>query len=211
MPRHAAVTADLEGLLTAAASGDQASWSALVDRFSGLLWSIARSFRLPTAEAADVVQTTWLRLVENLDRIEEPERLASWLATTARRECLHAQRRGRRESPVPADETFSTVADGADPLDAALLADERDAELWRVFELLPERCRRLLRVLAATPAPGYAEVAAALDMPIGSIGPTRSRCLARLRESAMTSPLLADEAAGPADGTTDRHREDGAP
>jgi RNA polymerase sigma factor (sigma-70 family) len=196
MPGQSVTTVELRDLLAAAARGDDASWTVLVDRFTGLLWSIARSYRLSTAEAGDVVQTTWLRLVENLERIEEPERLGSWLATTARRECQHALRRGRRESPVVADEAFATVADGGDPLDASLLADERDAELWQIFDRLPDRCRRLLRVLSATPPPGYADVAAALGIPVGSIGPTRARCLTRLREMALQSSVFVEDGDG---------------
>lgn len=177
-------------LLDAAAAGDGAAWDALVARFTGLLWATARSHRLSTADAADVVQTTWLRLVENLGRIQDPERLGGWLATTARRECLVVLRRSRREPPVGDERLLDTVPDQRSALDVTLLVDERDASLWRVFDELPDRCRRLLRVLLADPAPSYAEVADALDMPIGSIGPTRQRCLASLRMLAVESGAL---------------------
>jgi DNA-directed RNA polymerase specialized sigma24 family protein len=109
------------------------------------------------------------------------------LATTARRECLVVLRRSRREPPVGDERLLDTVPDQRSALDVTLLVDERDASLWRVFEELPDRCRRLLRVLLADPAPSYAEVADALDMPIGSIGPTRQRCLASLRMLAVES------------------------
>lgn len=168
-------------LLRRAAERDQQAWDALVARFTDLLWAVGRAHRLSDADAADVVQTVWLRLVENLGRIDDPERLPGWLATTARRECLRTLRRSGREQLAPVDDiAVDLVDEQAQPLDARLLADERDAALWACFQQLSERCRVLLRVLTATPPPAYAEVAAALGMPIGSIGPTRSRCLHRL-------------------------------
>jgi RNA polymerase sigma factor (sigma-70 family) len=166
-------------LLAAAAAGDQIAWNALVQRHTNLLWSIARSYRLSAADAADVVQTTWLRLLEHLDKIADPERLAGWLGTTARRECLHLMRRTDRHAESAA-ELPDLPDDGPEPY-AALLRDERDAELWHAFAKLDEFCRRLLRVMA-DPQPPYADVAAALEMKIGSIGPTRARCLAKLHK-----------------------------
>lgn len=171
---------DNEKLLAAAAQGDQAAWAALVARHNGLLWSVARGFRMDTAEAGDAVQTTWLRLVENLDRIKEPERLASWLVTTVRHECLLLLRRGKRER-LTGDDEFAAIPDDADPLDAGLLTDERDAALWAAFGRIGERCQRLLRVLMASPPLSYAEISVQLEMPVGSIGPTRARCLGQLR------------------------------
>lgn len=164
--------------------GDASAWSALTGQYTSLLWSIARGLRLSEADAADAVQTTWLRLVEHLDSLRDPDRVGSWLATSMRRECYDVLRRGARVqvgSPVGAGE-WAGVADPADPLDVALLRDERDAELWRAVGRLKPPCRRLLRVLAADPPPSYAEAAAALQMPVGSVGPTRQRCLRCLRE-----------------------------
>jgi len=193
----------LTALLGAAENGDQAAWDALVLRFTNLLWSVARAHRLDTADAGDVVQTTWLRLVENLGRIQDPERLPGWLATTARHECLRTLRRSGREQ---LDDDPADRADGGDPLDTRLLTEERDAQLWACFGLLQRRCQQLLRVLMADPAPSYAQVAAALDMPVGSIGPTRGRCLERLRAHALERGLtlsgLATSGAGDAGGTT---------
>ncbi|MGZ3145481.1 RNA polymerase sigma factor [Lentzea chajnantorensis] len=180
---------DIPAALAAAARGDQTAWDALIRQFSGLLWSVARAHRLSDADAADAVQCTWIKLVEHLDRIAEPERLAGWLATTARHECLQLIRRsGRLPEPAEIDDS----ADPAPPVDHALLVGERDAALWRVFEGLPDRCRRLLRVLMASPPPAYAEVAAALDMPVGSIGPIRQRCLNRLRALVSGEPVLEE-------------------
>lgn len=166
-------------LLAAAVAGDQRAWDALLQRHTSLLWSVARSYRLAAPDAADVVQTTWLRLLEHLDKIADPERLAGWLATTARRECIHLMRRTDRHAESPAD-LPNLPDDGPEP-DAILFRDERDAELWRALAKLDEFCQRLLRVLMADPPPAYTDVAALLGIKIGSIGPTRARCLAKLR------------------------------
>jgi RNA polymerase sigma factor (sigma-70 family) len=179
-------------LLAAAAAGDQAAWDALVQRHTSLLWSIARSYGLSAADAADVVQTTWLRLVEHMDKIADPERIPGWLATTARRECFHLVRRTDRRTESSA-ELPDFPDDGPAP-DAALLRDERDAELWRALGRLDERCRLLLRVLAADPPPAYADIAAALGMKVGSIGPTVGRCLRKLRALVQSPEQAADPA-----------------
>ncbi|HWB71197.1 MAG TPA: sigma-70 family RNA polymerase sigma factor [Egibacteraceae bacterium] len=172
---------DLTQLLQAAAGGDQRAWDAVVERFKGLLWAVARAHRLADADAADVVQITWLRLVEHLPRIREPAAVGAWLATTARREALRALRRAGRET-LPGDgldrEPDDRPRSGPE---AAVLAADRDRLLWESLERLTQRCRMLLRVLMADPAPSYAEVGAALDMPVGSIGPTRRRCLELMR------------------------------
>src|SRR6266568_5015213 len=112
-------------LLAQAAGGDQRAWDALVEQHSRLLWAVARSYRLDPADAADVVQTAWLRLVEHLDRIEEPARLVGWLVTTTRRECLRVLRRAGRERLVAADDggALDVVDEGAEPLDATLITD----------------------------------------------------------------------------------------
>ncbi len=158
---------------------DHAHWDELVERYSGLLWSVARAHRLSHADAADVVQTTWLRLVENLDRIRDPERVGGWLATTARRECLRTIRLRSRQEPTDDVDLFEEA--DAVPVDQAILVEERDGLLWRAFRTLGERCQELLRLLAAPTEPSYEEISAALDMPIGAIGPTRGRCLEQLR------------------------------
>jgi RNA polymerase sigma factor (sigma-70 family) len=179
MRRSLLVDASHGELLTAAASGDQGAWDALVNRYTSLLWSIARSYGLPAPDAADAVQTTWLRLLEHLDQIADPERLPGWLATTTRRECMHASRRIDRRTSPAAD--LLDIPDGGPGVDAGLLRDERDAALWRALSKLDDFCRRLLRVLMADPPPTYAEVSAALGIKVGSIGPTRARCLEKLR------------------------------
>jgi RNA polymerase sigma factor (sigma-70 family) len=169
--------------VAAAARGDRAAWDALVDRYNGLVWATARGHRLSDADAADVVQTTWLRLVEHLTRIQDPERVGAWLVTTARRESLRVIAATGRI--VPTDHAEEIVDDRGRPGDA-LLAQERAALLRRALDALSASCRTLLRVLAADPPPSYEEVSAALGMPIGSIGPTRQRALARLQEALST-------------------------
>jgi RNA polymerase sigma factor (sigma-70 family) len=167
--------------MRSAQAGDDVAWGAIVDRFAGLVWSTTRAHRLSTADAADVTQTTWLRLVEHLDRIQDPERLGAWLATTARHECLRLIRLRGRELPTDEADLFDAPAD--DSLDRRLLADERDTVLQRALATIGERCQALLRLLAAVEPPSYEEIGAALGMPIGAIGPTRARCLEKLRRS----------------------------
>jgi RNA polymerase sigma factor (sigma-70 family) len=188
--------AEITALLDAARQGDQSAWDAIVARFSGLLWSIPRGYRLDAADAHDAIQMTWLRLVENLDRISDPERLGSWLATTTRRECLQLLRKAGRESPTAVENALDDVAGSTEPVDAAMLLDERDRAVWRALVSISERCQRLLRVLMASPPPAYKEVAAALDMPIGTIGPARQRCLDQLRQVIRSDAGLAAQLGG---------------
>ncbi len=169
---------DPSGLVRAAAGGDQAAWDALVARYVGLVWATARSYRLEDADASDVVQTTWLRLVEHLDRLRDPAAVGSWLATTARNEALRVIRVRSREL---ATDELDEPSDEA-PLDRGLLDTERDGAVRVAFSLLRERCQALLRLLSMDEAPSYEEIGAALDMPIGAIGPTRARCLEQLRK-----------------------------
>jgi RNA polymerase sigma factor (sigma-70 family) len=183
---------DLAALIAAARSGDQGAWNHLVERYNRFVWSIARSFRLSTSDAGDAVQMTWLRLVENLDKITEPERIASWLGTTVRRECLQLLRRAGRDRVDASTEFLENVSDDAPPLDASLLENERDRALWRAMGMLGDRCRQLLRVLMASPPPAYVEVSAALSMPVGSIGPARMRCLAQLKRIVIDDGVLGE-------------------
>jgi RNA polymerase sigma factor (sigma-70 family) len=180
-------------LLARAAQGDQRAWDDLVAEHTRLLWAVARSFRLDGADANDVVQTTWLRLVEHLDRIEDPARLVGWLVTTARREAMRVLRRSGRERPVFED-TVLDRPDDAPPVDTGVLASERDEALWLAFGRLGEKCQRLLRVAVADPQ-AYEEISVALGMPVGSIGPTRRRCLTQLR--ALVEGTVLAEGDGP--------------
>ncbi|WP_214407722.1 RNA polymerase sigma factor [Pseudonocardia lacus] len=183
---------DVAALVGRAAAGEAAAWDAIVERFGGLVWAVAGGYRLGPADTAEVAQTTWLRLLENLDRIREPARLGGWLATTARREALRMLRMRAREIPEDGAELDVEVDPGPTPEEAVLDGD-RDRRIWQAFTQLPERCRVLLHLVVVV-APPYAEVAAALDLPVGSIGPSRARCLRRLRK------LYQDGASGSADG-----------
>jgi RNA polymerase sigma factor (sigma-70 family) len=176
-------------LARAAAGGDEIAWNALVKGFSGLVWSVTRGYRLSSADAADVFQTAWLRLAEHLGRLEDPQRVGAWLATTARHEALRIARSAARLVPTDDLNSLDAGDTGQNTPEQAVLDSEQAAldselasRLWRAFGELPDRCRQLLRVLIATPPPSYIEVAAALGMPVGSIGPTRARCLQQLRE-----------------------------
>jgi RNA polymerase sigma factor (sigma-70 family) len=210
-------------LVVAAGAGDQSAWDTLVARYSGLVWSVTRAHRLGPADAADVFQTVWLRLVENLGRLREPEHVGGWLSATARHECLRALRTAARELPDedialardpgatgPGDRALADrlgVAAAPGP-EAALLAGEERAAVLAAYGRLSERCRLLLGLLVSDAAPSYQEISAALDMPIGSIGPTRGRCLSHLRR------LLDDDAASgvaAVRGRAPRHSSGGTP
>jgi RNA polymerase sigma factor (sigma-70 family) len=166
-------------LLAAAGSGEQAAWDGLVERFGRLVWSVVRGFRLDAASAADVSQTVWLRLVENVSRIRDPERLASWLATTARNESIRAKR--KLDRAVPTMFEFDVVDDTVAPLDERMIRDEGIARVAAAFNDLAPQCQDLLRLLVADPPLDYETIATIVERPIGSIGPTRARCLERLR------------------------------
>ncbi|MGH2900611.1 MAG: RNA polymerase sigma factor, partial [Solirubrobacteraceae bacterium] len=172
---------EITRLVGRAAAGDAAAWESLVARYERLVWGVARSHRLADADAADVFQTTWLRLLEHLDGLRDPEAISGWLATTARNECLRVLRHQARQIPTEDDQMPEDCVPSA--LDARLLAGERDAALWTAFATLSSRCQALLRMLAADPPPSYDDVSGALAMPVGSIGPTRGRCLESLRRA----------------------------
>jgi RNA polymerase sigma factor (sigma-70 family) len=172
-------------LLALAKSGDQTAWSELVDRFGQMVWSIARSFRLDEAAAKDVSQTVWLRLVENIERIDDPERLPGWLATTARREALRVQ--GLRDRFVPTEFEYD-VPDEQPSLESMLIEDEAAREVVAAFETISEDCRQLLRLLTTDPPLSYEEISELVDRPIGSLGPTRARCIERLK-AAISSRI----------------------
>jgi RNA polymerase sigma factor (sigma-70 family) len=167
--------------LIEAADGDQRAWDSLVTRYSGLVWATARSFRLGDADAADVFQATWFRLVEKLNLIRNGDGLGAWLATTARNEAIDVLRRRGRESPAELSEHLLGARSTSGLPEEAVLREEEDRLLWQAVHRLPERCSRLLRAMGADPVPSYAELAGALGMPVGSIGPTRARCLETLR------------------------------
>jgi RNA polymerase sigma factor (sigma-70 family) len=179
---------DVAHLVRQASRGDRSAWERLVDQYSRLLWATTRDFRLSENDAADVVQGTWLRLLEHIDRIEYPERIGSWLATTARHECLRHLAAGKRVMVVQDDhEAFKGEVSHQPDVDERLLADERAQAVRDALSTLPSRSQRLLELLMADPPLSYTEISDQLGLPIGSIGPTRGRCLERLRLVLQTS------------------------
>jgi RNA polymerase sigma factor (sigma-70 family) len=181
--RAARVAACLER----ARNGETAALGEIVRELNPLLWHVARAQGLAAEESADVVQTTWLELLRRLHEIRSPQALISWLVTATRRESWRVRELSRRPVPDGAAQLESVPDPGPGPGER-LLADERDQALWQHFQRLPERCRQLLRIVAQVARPDYSAVAEALGMPIGSIGPTRGRCLAKLRELLQADP-----------------------
>jgi len=175
---HRAGRTTVSQLLQAAAAGDESAWAELVRTQSGVVWFVIRAYRIPQAAVNDVYQTVWLRLIENVHKIRDPQCLRGWLATTTRRECLDAIRRADR---LLCDTDLADRPDRAPSTEELCLLGIRNRVVSQAIERLPERDRRLLRILMADPKPGYRDVSTALGMPLGSIGPTRARALARLR------------------------------
>ncbi|MFV0259498.1 MAG: RNA polymerase sigma factor [Acidimicrobiales bacterium] len=180
---------ELASLVARARDGDERAWNQLVAQYSRLVWHVIRGFRLSDATTEDVSQTTWLRLAEHLDRIREPERLGGWLAMTARNECLRVIKTSGREQPRAEDDLDLT--DTTDPF-ALVDNEDRQVVLWRAFTSLADRCQQLLRLLIAEPPLSYARISALLDMPVGSIGPTRARCLDKLRAARGIAEIGPD-------------------
>lgn len=173
--------ADLGTLVRAATAGDQRAWAQLVTRFGPTIRSVARRHRLGEADQDEVVQRTWLRLIERIGTVRQPEALGGWLVTTARRESLRIIELSARE--VPSDDADDRESDAA-PVEDVVIAAERRAALYRALGGLRPRQRSLLHLQLAAPAMSYEQLGDALDMPVGGIGPTRGRALAGLRRNA---------------------------
>jgi RNA polymerase sigma factor (sigma-70 family) len=182
---------DVAQLVRRAAAGDRWAWERLVDQYSRLIWAITRDFKLGESDAADVAQVTWLRLLEHINRIEHPDRVGSWLAATARNECLRNLAARKKVVLAPDEVALDGVAALEPEVDERLLAAERAQSVREALSSLPPRWQQMLELLMADPPASYAEISDQLGLPIGSIGPTRRRCLARLREllRAADSPL----------------------
>ena len=171
---------EAQELLRRVIDGDERAWSEVVDRFAGLVWSIARSYRLSSAATDDVVQTVWLRLAEHASRIRQPERLASWLATTTRNESLRVIRGNQRVTPQASTDEYiepTTPSIEERVSDAVTLQAVLDA-----FARLPPEDQQLMRLLCAVPPLDYETISELIGRPVGSIGPTRARCIERLRK-----------------------------
>jgi RNA polymerase sigma factor (sigma-70 family) len=174
-------------LVTRAADGDQEAWNEIVERYAPLVWSICARYRLRTEDIEDVGQTVWLLLVEQLGKLREPAALPGWLATTTSRECQRALSAARRTEGT-VDEALLVV--DAAVIELEILAAERNAALRLAMRELSSRCQQLLAMLISDPPSSYAEISAALQIPIGSIGPRRARCLDCLRRSAVLADLM---------------------
>jgi RNA polymerase sigma factor (sigma-70 family) len=178
---EAGAPVDVAMLVRRAAEGDKWAWERLVDQFGRLIWSITRDFRLPESDASDVFQATWLRLLEHIDRLEYPARVGSWIATTARHECLRCVAGRKKILLVQDDSALSDAFAHAPEADEGILAAERAVAVRDAMSLLPWRWQRMLELLMADPPASYAEISDQLGLPVGSIGPTRGRCMERLR------------------------------
>lgn len=170
---------------TAYRDGDREQLRVLVGLLTPLLWHTARAQRAPQQIAEDAIQTAWVRLVDAAGTISDPRGVVSWLVVTVKRETWRLLRLAGREAAP--DSGLPDVVEATTPEDA-VLASEQQRVLWRHVADLSERCRALLRVIAFAPVPDYAGVAASLGMPVGSIGPTRGRCLAKLRAALLSDP-----------------------
>jgi len=172
----------LESLVAAAARGDEHAWATLVEKFGPQLLRVARAHGLRRHEAEDAVQETWVRLLRNIERVREPSALGGWLTTTAKHESLRVRERSARENPTD-DELTLDRTDTDEPETPPLDAQTCRAAVAKALDALPPRHRALLQALFAESEPSYREIATQLDMPIGSIGPIRQRCLAQLRRN----------------------------
>jgi RNA polymerase sigma factor (sigma-70 family) len=181
-PGRAARMADL---LSAARAGSEDALGQIVNELSPLLWQVARSAGLSQGDAEDVLQTVWMRLITHLDGIHDAGALTGWLVTTTKRESWRVRAAGRKQLPADQDVFAELPEKGPGSEEQVILEDQR-RELWAAIGMLSRRCQELLRIMAFAPRSDYATVAAALGMRVGSIGPTRGRCLAKLRA------LLAD-------------------
>ena len=182
---------DVAALLRRVIEGDQRAWDELVEGFGGLVWSVARGYRLGSL-TDDVVQTVWLRLAENCDRIREPDRLAAWLATTTRNEALRVANKQKRlvsvgDLPEHVDATVSGI-------DELVTDSDTLSHVLQAFAKLSATDQQLLRLLCTVPPLDYATIADLIERPIGSIGPSRERCLKKLRRLLGTGFLEATEA-----------------
>jgi RNA polymerase sigma factor (sigma-70 family) len=176
-------------LVAAARRGDPEAWAAIVERYRPLVWAICiRGYRLGRADAEDVTQAVWLRLVDRLGSLRDPDALPGWLAAVTARRCLTLLAARRRAVPYPPD--LDSIPDGRASVDRDLIEAERRAAAAEAVASLPPEGRRLMGLLAADPPLSYAKIAAELGVPVGSIGPTRRRCLEKLRRHPAVAGLM---------------------
>jgi RNA polymerase sigma factor (sigma-70 family) len=181
-------------LVVGARNGDKQAWDALVERYAPLIWSICRRHRLGGADADDVGQSVWLRLVDQLDKVRDPAALPGWIATTTRRECVRVFRAAHGPHAAIYALDAEKIADQrAGTAEQELLAAERHAALRQAFTQLPPDSQQLIALLVADPPVPYAEISAKLGIPVGSIGPNRSRCLDKMRRNPAIAALINAE------------------
>ncbi len=178
---------DVAELVRRAAEGNRWAWERLVDQYSRLIWAVTRDFKLVESDAGDVFQLTWLRLLTHINKLEKPGRVGAWLAATARNECLRCLAAHNRVMLAQDDTVLEAAAAPVPEIDEGLLSAERTQMVRDAVAKLPRRWQRMLELLMADPPASYAEISDQIGLPIGSIGPTRSRCLARLRVLLLTS------------------------
>jgi RNA polymerase sigma factor (sigma-70 family) len=176
-------------LVTRAAGGDPAAWDEIVERYAPLVWSICARFGLSNHDREDVAQNVWLLLVEQLGKLREPAALPGWLATTTHRECLRVVTVARKSERLGTglDDALQFVDNTI--IDEEILMAERNAALRAAFAELPPKYQQLLAMLMSDPPHSYAEISEKLQIPMGSIGPQRARCLERLRRSSALAGL----------------------
>jgi RNA polymerase sigma factor (sigma-70 family) len=182
---------EVSRLVRASASGSDTAWNELVHRYAPLVMAVARSYRLAGTDAQDVSQTVWLRLVEHLPRLREPDALPGWLVTTTRRECGRQIEQGRRVLPVDPHSDGAMNKGTTGDLDHDILRAELRQALRDGLRELPERDQRLLQLRAADPPKSYGEISQLLGLAVGSIGPTLRRSLDKLRETTAMRAYLA--------------------
>ena len=182
-------------LVTRAAGSDPSAWNEIVDRYAPLVWSICTRYQLSSQDTEDVGQTVWLLLVEQLGKLREPAALPGWLAKTTAHECLRMVTAARRSERLGTtlDDAVQFVDEAA--IEEAVLMAERNAGLRAAFAELPPRCQQLLGMLLCDPPCSYAEISAKMDIPVGSIGPRRGRCLERLRKCPALIALVEGDIA----------------
>ncbi|MET1058502.1 MAG: sigma-70 family RNA polymerase sigma factor [Nocardioides sp.] len=182
---------DVELLVAAAEQGDAGAWGEIVDRYTPLVVTVVRRYRLSPEELQDVAQTVWLRLIEHLGDLREPRALPKWLITTAKREALRSAVALTRVRPTdPQDEAWESRLVTEDDQDADLVRSERHSALLEGFATLSPRQRQLLALLSEDPPVPYAEISRRTGIPVGAIGPTRARALARLRSAPSVQQLV---------------------
>jgi RNA polymerase sigma factor (sigma-70 family) len=179
--------ARIAALLGRARDGSEEAIGQLVTELSPLLWQVARAAGLTAADAEDVVQTAWMRLLAHLDGIHTPASLTAWLVVTTKREAWRVRAAGRRQLPADQD-WLAALPDTGPGSDERVMADDQRRALWAALGQLSPRCQELLRIVAFVPRPDYQAVAAGLGVARGSVGPTRGRCLAKLRALLDASP-----------------------